>query len=110
MLEINYNKDVYSLNGFLKEAVDSYQTIDYIFDTISEEEKNEFMRYLDAFLKAAETLDTTNAAAFSPTSGLDPSTSTQKEWKSYFEAKYDIEGFIKRINEKDSNQSGGKDR
>ena len=110
MLVINYNKDVYDLNGFLKEAVDLYQTIDYIFDTISEEEKNEFMRYLDAFLKAAEILDTTYAAAFSPTSGLDPSTSTQKELESYYGAKYDIEGFIKKINKKYPNLSGGKDR
>ena len=110
MLVINYNKDVYSLNGFLKETVDSYQTIDFMFDTISEEEKNEFMRYLDALLKKAEILDTTNAAAFSPTSGLDYSTSAQKEFESYIGAKYDIEGFIKKINKKYPNLSGGKDR
>lgn len=105
MIKLKYSEEVYKLNGFLKEAVDSYQTLDFMFDTISQEEKDQFMGLLNNLLRASEVYDKTNYAAFHSSSGVDFSTDLQKAMTAHNNASIAIDGFIKNMNIKYSKQS-----
>ena len=107
MIKLKYNEKLYELNGFLKSTIDSYETLDFMFETITLDEKNLFMDLLNDLIKNAEIYDSTNYQAFHSTTGVDFSTDLEKAAEKYNISRGKVDEFIANMSTKYAHNNQG---